>query len=99
LARVDVEQATDYYADEAGVDVALAFIAAIEQAYSFIAEVPGSGSPHWAHELDLPGLRAWPIKGFPWIVFYSANEIQIDVWRVLHAKRDIPASMRDDDHN
>ena len=90
-AREDVDSAVAYYAQEAGADVALAFIDALEQAYGFVGERPEAGSPRWAHELNLPGLRAVRLKGFPWIIFYFAFEAHVDVWRVLHAKRDMPA--------
>jgi toxin ParE1/3/4 len=87
----DTNEAIDHYLVEAGADVALQFIAALEQAYGFIAESAAAGSPRWAHELNLPGIQSWPLKHFPWIVFYLELEDRIDVWRVLHSKRDIPA--------
>ena len=90
-ARADVELAVDFYANEAGADVALGFIDALEQAYRFIGEMPAAGSPRWAHELNLPGLRTIGLKGFPWLLFYREGETHVDVWRVLHAKRDMPA--------
>ena len=58
-----------------------------------IDELPGIGSPRWAHELNLPGLRSWRIQGYPWLVFYVEAEANVDVWRVLHAKLDIPTWM------
>lgn len=36
-------------------------------------------------------------EGFPWIVFYLEFETHVDVWRVLHAKRDMPAWLADVD--
>jgi len=53
-AHSDVEQAIDHYAREAGTDSALGFIEALEAAYKWIAEHPGTGSPRYAHELNLP---------------------------------------------
>ena len=50
-----------------------------------------TGSPRYAHELDLPGLRSWPLKRYPYLIFYVEREDHIDVWRVLHGERDIPA--------
>lgn len=26
---------------------------------------PGIGSPRWAHELGIEGLRCWPLTGYP----------------------------------
>lgn len=90
-AQADVDLAVEYYADEAGADVAFSFIDALEQAYAFIGEMPAAGSPRWSHDLNLPGLRTIGLKGFPWLVFYLEFETHVDVWRALHAKRDMPA--------
>jgi toxin ParE1/3/4 len=94
-ASRDVEAAVDRYLREGGETVALGFVDAVERAWRHIARYPASGSPRYAHELDLPGLRAWPLKRYPWIVFFVERENHIDIWRVLHAHRDIPASMRE----
>ena len=96
-ARRDVDAAVDYYAGTAGRKVALGFIDALEVAYRHIARHPATGSPRYGHELDLPGLRSWPLKRYPHIVFYVEGESHIHVWRVLHAARDIPGWMRETD--
>ncbi len=49
----------------------------------------------YAHELDLPDLRVWPLTCYPCLVFYVERPEHIDVWRILHGKRDIPASMHE----
>ena len=94
LARRDVVEAVDHYAMEAGERVALAFVDALEAAYGAMAEQPAAGSPRYAHELGIPGLRVWGLKRYPYLVFYVEQADQIDVWRVLHGRRDIPAWMR-----
>jgi hypothetical protein len=45
------------------------FIDALEQAYAHIGRYPAKGSPHYAQELNLPGLRCWPLKRYPPILF------------------------------
>ena len=97
-ARADAEGAADHYLIEAGPELALGFINALEQTYRFIGEVPGAGSPRWSHDLNIPGLRSQRVEGFPWLVFYHEAEGYVDVWRILHAKRDIPAWMVDESH-
>jgi toxin ParE1/3/4 len=92
-ARRDVEDAIDYYAQEAGADVALRFVDAIKIAYRAPSVRPAAGSPRYAHELDFPGLRSRKLGRFPYLVFYLEREDHIDVWRVLHAQRDIPSWM------
>ena len=95
-AIADVEEAIDFYLAEASEEVALAFIGSLEQAYGHLAEHPGAGSPRYAHELDLPGLRSWSLKGYPYLVFYLERLDHIDVWRVLHGRRDLPSWLVDE---
>jgi toxin ParE1/3/4 len=89
-ADVDIQEAVDYYLTESGNTIALAFVDALERAIVDIGRHPGIGSPRYAHELNLPGLRHWPVKGFPHLIFYIESERHIEVWRVLHGQRDIP---------
>lgn len=91
LAKRDVEEIIEHYLDEHAVQAALGFIAALEQAYAHIARHPATGSPRYAHALNLPGLRCWSLTRYPHLVFYVEREDSIDVWRVLHGQRDIPA--------
>lgn len=86
----DADEAVDYYLNEAGEKAALSFIDALEQAYRHIARHPASGLTRHALELDLPGLRCWPLKRFPYLVFFVERGDHIDVWRILHGERDIP---------
>lgn len=37
------------------------------------------------------------LKGFPWLVFYLEFETHLDVWRVLHAKREMPVWLGDEE--
>lgn len=94
-ANRDVDEAVAYYLEEGAASVALDFIDALEQAYTHIGRHPGTGSPRYAHELDLPGLRSWTLSRYPYLVFYVEGPDYIDVWRVLHGRRDIPAWMQD----
>ncbi len=91
LALRDVEQAVAYYLDEGAPSAALGLIDALEKAYSHISRHPATGSARYAHELNLPGLRFWPLTRYPHGVFYIEKADHIDVWRVLHGQRDLPA--------
>ena len=91
FANRDVDEAIKYYLSEDARQAVLGFIAALEQAYLHIGRHPATGSPRYAHELDLPGLRSWPLTRYPYLIFYIERGDHIDVWRVLHAQRDIPA--------
>lgn len=92
-ARRDVEEAIDHYAQEAGTEAALRFVAALSEAYQKISVRPATGSLRYVHELDLPGLRSRKLGRFPYFVFYLERDDHIDVWRMLHAQRDVPAWM------
>ncbi|MDN5844411.1 MAG: type II toxin-antitoxin system RelE/ParE family toxin, partial [Alcaligenaceae bacterium] len=83
-ARLDVDDALDYYLTQASQSVARGFIDALEQGYRHISRFPASGSPRYAQELDLPGLRIWGLSDYPLIIFYVEREDHVDVWRVLH---------------
>ncbi len=95
LARRDVEAAIDLYLGEAGPNIALGFIDALQSAYRAIAERPSVGSPRYAHELAIPGLRSRALKNYPYLVFYAECVDHIDIWRVLHSRRDMPTRMRE----
>lgn len=94
-AERDIEAAVDYYAREADPDIAFRFIEALRSAYRTIAEHPAVGSHRYALDLALPGLRNWAVNGFPYLVFYIERDDHIDVWRVLHGRRDIASRMQE----
>jgi toxin ParE1/3/4 len=95
LAGKDAEDAVDDYLQEAGDQVALGFIESLQKTYNYIGRHPKTGSPRYAHELNLPGLRMWSLKRYPYLVFYVEQDDHIDVWRVLNSHRDIPVWLRD----
>lgn len=49
----------------------------------------------YATELLIPELRYWSMRRFPYLIFYTPGSEEIDVWRVLHGKRDIPGSRQE----
>ncbi len=90
-AQQDVEQAVAWYLEQQSVSVASGFVDSLEQAIAHISRHPAAGSQRHAIELNLPELRAWPLKTYPYLIFYTATDDSIDIWRVLHSHRDIPA--------
>ena len=94
-ASRDVEDALAHYIGLGSTDSALGLIDALEQAYGHISRHPAIGSPRDAYELNLPGLRTWPLTRYPYWVFYVDRPDHVDVWRVLHCQRDIPDWMQD----
>ena len=97
-ASADVESAIDYDLAEGATDAALGFIDALEEAYRHLSHNAATGSPRYGQELGLAGLRAWPLSHYPFLVFYLERDDHIDVWRVLHTRRDIPQRMAEFDN-
>lgn len=93
-ARLDIDDALTHYLDEGAPQAAAGLVDALEQAFAHLSRHPGTGSPRFAHELNLPGLRSWPLTRYPHLVFYMDQGEHVDVWRVLHSQRDIPAWMQ-----
>jgi len=94
LATQDLRDAAAHYAAQTDAATARRFIDAVEEAFALIARQPGIGSPRYAVELDWPGLRTQPVQRFPYLMFYLEQTDHLDVLRVLHAHRDVPASLQ-----
>lgn len=75
-AERDVEDALAHDTVEDAEAAALGFIEALGQAYARIGRHPATGSPRYAHELNLPGLRSWPLARSPYRVFYVERSDQ-----------------------
>lgn len=85
-----------YYETEGSRLLARSFVSALREALRHISQFPGSGSPRQDLTPEIPELRSWPVSGFPYLVFYAGKEASIDVYRVLHTARDVPASLTED---
>ena len=96
-AASDIDETIAYLRGEAGDAVALDFIDALENGIHQITRSPNAGSLRFAFELGIPELRAWGLSRFPYVIFYMALGDRIDIWRVLHTRRDIPGSFARDD--
>jgi toxin ParE1/3/4 len=94
-ANRDVEDAIEYYLKEGSATAALGLVDALEDAYGLTGRHPGVGASRYAYELDIPGLRSWPLPRFPYLIFYVELDDRVDVWRVVHGRRDVPASLRE----
>jgi toxin ParE1/3/4 len=95
LALTDVDQIVDHYLAEAVPNIAARFLEALELALGQIQQEPGIGSPRLARAMQSLALRIWPVKGFPYLIFYLDLPEGPQIWRVLHTARDIPSSLRD----
>ena len=89
-ASKDIDDALAYYAAEAGAKVANEFIDELQAAVEHLKAHPLTGSFRFAFELELPSLRSWSLQKFPYLIFYEPGDDSIDIWRVLHNRRDVP---------
>lgn len=96
IAAQDIQSATEYYRTEAGPDTALAFVDSLETAIDHLRRHPLTGSPRFAFELEIPELRSWRLERFPYLLFYVTGDDLIDIWRVLHVRRDVPTHLADE---
>ena len=74
--------------------MALDFARELAAAVDHVARQPASGSPRYAEVVGIAGLRQWPVRGFPYLLFYVEMPDRVRVLRILHGRRDIPASLR-----
>jgi len=70
----------------AGLD----FLRAATETFDLLTKMPLLGSPRRLRSSKLRNLRQWPVKGYvDYLIFYRPLQNGIEVFRVLHAKRDI----------
>ncbi len=96
-ANLDIDETISWYLAEGEPQAALDFVAALEKGFGHISRHAATGSPRYAHELNLPGLRVWSLSRYPHLVFYVERNDHVDVWRVLHGMRDLPAWLQESD--
>ena len=94
LAEADIQSAVGFYLAEAA-HKAGSFINELEHAARHIETHPSSGSPRYAHELNIPQLRFLPLRRFPYALFYIEHSDHLDVIRCVHMSRDIPTSLQE----
>jgi len=92
-AEDDIDAAIAYYLNEAGSDVAADFVEQLEDSTMKLSKQPAMGIPRYAHELHIANLRYWPMKRFPYLIFFIEKERYIEIGRVLHGSRDIPSAV------
>ena len=95
LADQDVQSTLKFHIAES-VRSAREFIDALGHATAHIESRPATGTPRYAHALNIPRLLFWPLGRFPFALFYIEHTDHLDVIRCVHMSRDIPASLRDD---
>ena len=92
-AQADIEAAPAYY-DQEAPHMVEKFVDALENAVARIERSPAIGSPRYAHELNLPGLRYWMLRRFPYALYYFEHAEHLSVVRAVHLRRDIPVTLQ-----
>ena len=89
-ARIDLDEIAAHLTVNAGMDVAIRFLEAVETALDRIEAMPESGAPFECDDPRLNGIRHISVRGFRnHYLFYFVQPGGIDLVRVLHAKRDV----------
>lgn len=94
-AQRDLAEATRYFVEHAGTDVAHEFLDDVEHAFARLVRFSSLGRPWPTRNPVLRGLRRLPLRHFPLSIFYRPTESTIDVIRVLHHARDLPPLLED----
>ncbi len=61
--------------------------------YARLKQHPNIGSPRPAIDLDIEGIKSWALKRFPHQIFYEIQDDHVELWRILHPRRDITHAM------
>ena len=91
-ARDDLIVIWRYYAEQAGgPDVADRKVGKIVTGFHTIANTPGIG--HSRQDLSDEALRFWAVGKY--LIIYRSETVPVQIVRVLHAARDVQATLRD----
>ena len=90
LAKEDIDEVFDYLALEAGLDIALRFEAGVMDTAKKITLHPKIGVQRpYSEDIELD-LRMIPVSDMEcYLLYYTPNETEIIVLRVIHGSRDM----------
>ena len=95
-ADADVDQVAALIARD-NLSAALRFYDAVEKAYHEIRDHPKRWPQYELDEPRLAGLRKRGVPGFRnYLIFYRIDADMVEIIRVLHGARDIPAVLREE---
>ena len=87
-AKQDRRDVVLYYRTEVGARVAKKLVGAMKKALHALEQQPGIGSPAIGKELDIDGLRAWRLDGFPLLLWYFERADHLLVVRLVWQRQD-----------
>ena len=88
----DVDHAVSYRVESEALAAAEQLLLELKAVFAGLRRPPKAGSPGYGHVL--PGLRFWILRRYPYLNFPVERARFIDVMRVLHFARDLPAALR-----
>ena len=91
LAEQDLTEAARYYAQAGGRALGERMFDTAVDALRAIERMPAIGSPRLGQLCEIPGLRSWPIDGFPMRWLYFEADDNLDMVRLLGERQDIAA--------
>jgi toxin ParE1/3/4 len=94
FAVQDEEEIIRFYERNSSQHIALNFINALEDALFQLGRYPRMGSARPDYELDLREIRSWTLKKFPHLIYYEIQSDHIELWRILHPKRDFASAQK-----
>lgn len=90
LANQDIHSVINHYIDLQAAKAGTEFLVALEKAYELIGQFPDAGSKRLGILMRLPELRTWSLTKFPYSLIYMCDAQCVDIFRLLHHKRDMP---------
>src|ERR1051325_2577846 len=91
VARRDLTEAVLYLRAEGGSALSHRFLDELEATFERLCSFPALGTSWPTTNPELIGLRRRLLPHFPYSVFYLPTEITVEIVRVLHNSRDVPA--------
>lgn len=93
----DFELQYRYYAFEAGLHVANAYLEAVHETLELLAAFPGLGRRRRLRHPKLRGLRSFRVNP-PFnhhLIFYRHDATTLSAERIMHGARDLPRRLRE----
>ncbi len=87
-AQRDVLDEVRFHRLEACFAVARRLCDALRAELARLEHTPALGSPRLGHELGVPGLRTWPVRGFPLSFWCFERDDALDVARLVGQRQD-----------
>lgn len=97
-ARLDILEQFVYFGEQAGVELAERYLAAIDATCRQLVIHPYSGTLYDSGIERLTGLRRYPVIGFDkYLIFYLRRKHGIEVIRILHGARNLASLFSEDE--